>query len=142
MTGGYSGVGLELCTILYQAGGRVYLAGRSEEKAANAIANIKASCPSSDGEIIFLQINLDDSTTIKPAVKKFTAAESRLDFLFNNAGVSNPPQGSISPQGHDLQLATNCLGPQFLTQLLLPTLKATAQNLPSASVRVIWTVQL
>jgi NAD(P)-dependent dehydrogenase (short-subunit alcohol dehydrogenase family) len=54
VTGGYFGVGLELCTILYQAGGKVYLAGRSKEKAANAIANIKESSPSSDGEIIFL----------------------------------------------------------------------------------------
>lgn len=142
MTGGYSGVGLELCAILYQAGGRVYLAGRSEEKAANAIASIKASSQFSEGDIIFLQVNLDDLTTIKPAVEKFTAAETRLDILFNNAGVSNPPQGSISPQGHDLQLATNCLGPHLLTQLLLPTLKATAQDAPSASVRVIWTASI
>ncbi|KAJ9297093.1 hypothetical protein DTO271G3_4854 [Paecilomyces variotii] len=136
VTGGYSGVGLELCKLLYQAGGKVYLAGRSEEKARNAIATIEAQ---PGGEVIFLPLSLDDLTTIKPAVEKFTATESRLDILFNNAGVSNPPKGSISAQGHELQMATNCLGPYLLTRLLLPILQQTAREAPSASVRVIWT---
>ncbi|KAJ5380917.1 steroid dehydrogenase [Penicillium cataractarum] len=138
VTGGYSGVGFELCKILYQAGGKVYLAGRSEEKALQAIADIKTASPNSEGEIVFLSLKLDDLTTIKPAVEKFMSTESRLDVLFNNAGVSNPPLGSISTQGHELQLATNCLGHHLLTQLLLPTLRQTAHNESPASARVIW----
>ena len=39
VTGGTSGVGFELCAILYQAGGKVYLAGRSEANAQFAISN-------------------------------------------------------------------------------------------------------
>lgn len=143
VTGGYSGVGWELCRILYRVGGTVYLAGRSEEKALEAIAKIKSLCTptSPDGNIIFLPISLDDLRTIKPAVKSFTRAESRLDVLFNNAGVSNPPQGT-SPQGHDMQLATNCLGPHLFTQLLLPMLRSTAETTSIASVRVIWTASI
>lgn len=142
VTGGYSGVGYELVTMLYQAGGKVYLAGRSEEKANAAIAEIKALSTkdsSEVGEIVFLHLLLDDLTTIKPAVEKFTSAESRLDVLFNNAGVSNPPKGSVSVQGYELQLATNVLGPHLFTQLLLPTLRNTAKSLPPGSVRVIFT---
>lgn len=138
VTGGYSGVGFELCKILYQAGGKVYLAGRSEAKALQVTADIKTGSPNSEGDIVFLPLHLDDLTTIKPAVEKFTSVEPRLDVLFNNAGVSNPPQDSISPQGHELQLATNCLGPHLLTQLLLPTLQKTSRNEAPASVRVIW----
>lgn len=138
VTGGYSGVGFEICKILYRAGGRVYLAGRSEEKALQAIADIQAGDPNTEGEIVFLFLKLDDLTTIKPAVKKFTSLEARLDVLFNNAGVSNPPQDSVSPQGHELQLATNCLGPHLLTLLLLPTMQHTALRCTPASVRVIW----
>lgn len=37
VTGGALGVGFEVCGILYQAGGKIYLAGRSEEKAEAAI---------------------------------------------------------------------------------------------------------
>ncbi|KAJ5843590.1 Short-chain dehydrogenase/reductase SDR [Penicillium rubens] len=143
VTGGYSGVGFEICRILYRVGGTVYLAGRSEEKALDAIAKIKSLCTptSPKGNIIFLPLSLDDLTTIKPAVKRFTTAESRLDVLFNNAGVSNPPRAT-SPQGHDLQLATNCLGPHLFTQLLLPVLRRTAVDTPVASVRVIWTASI
>lgn len=139
VTGGTSGVGFELCSILYQAGGSVYLAGRSETTAHSAISKIKAHSPSSSGKITFLSLHLDDLTTIKPAVEAFTAQESTLHVLFNNAGVSLPPLGSLSAQGHELQLATNCLGHHLLTQLLLPTLLSTAETAPTATtVRVIW----
>ena len=138
MTGGYSGVGFALCTILYHAGGKIYLAGRSEAKAKDAISKIKSTESNSDGEVVFLPLSLDDLETIKPAVETFTSSETRLDVLFNNAGVSNPPKGSISTQGHELQMATNCLGHYLLAQLLLPTLRATAQVSPPAAVRIVW----
>ncbi|CAL5873974.1 uncharacterized protein PFLUO_LOCUS8259 [Penicillium psychrofluorescens] len=142
VTGGYSGVGLALCKILYQAEGKVYIAGRSEEKATQAIADIKSAYPDSQGELAFLLLRLDDLASIKSAVEAYTAVESRLDVLFNNAGVSNPPLGSTSPQGHELQLATNCLGPYLFTQLLLPTLKSTAKHTSPGSVRVVWTASI
>ena len=88
VTGGASGVGFELCAILYQAGGKVYLVGRSEAKAQFAISKIKALFPTSPGELVFLSVHLDDLTTIEPAVEAFTAKESKLNVLFNNAGVS------------------------------------------------------
>ncbi|EPE28814.1 NAD(P)-binding Rossmann-fold containing protein [Glarea lozoyensis ATCC 20868] len=143
VTGGYSGVGKELCTILYQAGGTVYLAGRSKEKAQEAISYIKRlemNNKSLPGKLVFLELSLDNLATIKPAVERFTSVETRLDVLFNNAGVSNPPPGSISVQGDELQMATNCLGPHLLTQLLLPIMRKTGNVLQSpGAVRVIWT---
>ena len=139
VTGGASGVGFELCTILYHAGGKVYLAGRSKANAQSAISKIKALPATSPGELVFLPLSLDDLTTVKPAVEAFTALESKLNVLFNNAGVSLPPLGSVSAQGHELQLATNCLGHYLLTQLLLPTLLHTAKTASPATVRVIWT---
>lgn len=140
VTGGYSGVGFEICAILYRAGGRVYLAGRDEEKGRAAVVKTKAQSPFfTTGDVIFLKLSLDDLASIKPAVATFTEAESRLDILFNNAGVSNPPHGAVSCQGHELQLSTNCIGPHLLTQLLLPTLRRTAAISASSSVRVIWT---
>lgn len=137
VTGGTSGVGFELCALLYQAGGRVYLAGRSEANAQAAISKIKACAATSSGSLHFLSLSLEDLTTIKPAVEAFTAKESRLDVLLNNAGVSLPPRGSVSAQGHELQMATNCLGHYLFTQLLLPTLLHTAESASPATVRVI-----
>ncbi|KAK4216896.1 hypothetical protein QBC37DRAFT_77699 [Rhypophila decipiens] len=146
VTGGYSGVGLELARILYRHHGRVYIAGRSETKAREAIddiirsatANTGSGCEENVGSLKFLHLDLSDLQTIKPAVQAFQSKEARLDVLFNNAGVAQPPLGSLSAQGHDLQIATNCLGPFLLTQLLHPLLQTTAREFPESSVRVVW----
>lgn len=43
-------------------------------------------------------------------------------------------------QGHELRMATNCLGPQLLTDLLAPLLVQTARAQPAQkdSVRIVW----
>lgn len=142
VTGGASGVGFELCKILYQAGGKVYIAGRSPLNARLASTRIKAEICEEPGELHFLYLALDDLRTIRPAVEAFTKIESRLDVLFNNAGVFKPPPGSVSAQGNELQMATNCLGPYLLTRLLIPWMINTAKSLPPASVRIVWTSAL
>lgn len=141
VTGGSSGVGFELARILFGAGGKVYIAGRSEENALIAIDKIKSSIQDSSatGQLEFLHLELNDLSSIKTSAEDFKSRETKLDVLWNNAGVSMPPAGSISKQGHELMMATNCLGPFLFTQLLLPILKATAQTSPPGSVRIIWT---
>jgi NAD(P)-dependent dehydrogenase (short-subunit alcohol dehydrogenase family) len=141
VTGGASGVGLELAKILFQAGGKVYIAGRSEVNARRAIEYIESSSdPSStSSKLEFLHLELDDLTTIKSTVESFKLQESRLDVLWNNAGISLPPVGSTSKQGYELQVATNCLGHFLLAQLLQPLLKNTAEVSSPNSVRVVWT---
>ncbi|CAG8978210.1 hypothetical protein HYALB_00011791 [Hymenoscyphus albidus] len=143
ITGGYSGVGLELSKILYSAGGSVYIAGRSESSARAAIEEIKAGAKNVEGagHLSFLYLDLSDLSLIKGSAMEFLEKEGRLDVLFNNAGVSQPPVGSVSKQGHELQVATNCLGPFLFTSLLLPVLRETAASLnaPEGSVRIVWT---
>ncbi|KAM0258445.1 hypothetical protein ACHAQJ_003784 [Trichoderma viride] len=140
ITGGSSGIGFEIAKILYRKNARVYIATRSEEKAQKAIQNIQASGPTG-GSLEFLSLKLDDLSSIRASVEEFKAKESKLHLLWNNAGVSQPPQDSVSSQGIELQFATNCLGPFALTQLLLPLLESTAADeaTPRGSVRVIWT---
>ncbi|OAQ64726.1 short-chain dehydrogenase [Pochonia chlamydosporia 170] len=142
VTGGYTGLGKELTSILYRHNATIYVAGRSEDKAATAIADITAKNPESTGRLEFLHLDLSDLTTIKPAVDKFIANEKRLDVLVNNAGVMMCPKGSKGKQGHELQLVTNCLGPFLFTKGLVPILKETAITSPPGSVRVIWASSL
>ncbi|KAI9791486.1 MAG: hypothetical protein M1816_003830 [Peltula sp. TS41687] len=142
VTGGASGIGLELATILFHAGGKVYIAGRSEAKARQSIESVKSladDTSSSPGQLEYLPLELDDLSSIKSSAETFQSKESRLDVLWNNAGVSLPPIGSVSKQGHELQVGTNCLGPFLFTQLLLPSLRAAAQDSAAGSVRVVWT---
>lgn len=140
VTGGASGMGYEIAKILFQAGGKVYIAGRSEEKAQKAISEIKAlkNEKATTGELEFIPLVLDDLSTIKSSADAFKGKEQRLDILFNNAGINSSKEGSATTQGYERQLATNCLGPYLFTQLLIPTLLATAKLSPPGSVRVVW----
>ena len=77
-------MGKELCKILYQHNGTVYVAGRSQSKADSAIAEIKQAHPNSDGRLEFLHVDLADLPTIKKSVEDFQKREQRLDVLTNS----------------------------------------------------------
>ncbi|KAH7321293.1 retinol dehydrogenase [Stachybotrys elegans] len=138
VTGGSSGVGLELARILYQHNATIYIATRSEDRANEAIADIKKSQPSSKGQLVFLKLVLDDLTTIKASAEEFLAKESRLDVIWNNAGVMTPPQGSKTKQGYELQVGTNSLGHFLFIKFLTPIILETAKTAPKGSVRIVW----
>ncbi|OAA59920.1 short-chain dehydrogenase [Cordyceps fumosorosea ARSEF 2679] len=142
VTGANSGVGEQLMQILYSKNATVYVAARSRSKADEAIARARALHPSSTGRLDFLPLDLADLRTVRPAVDAFLARERRLDVLVNNAGVMFPPAAEPSAQGHEMQLATNCLGPFLLTKLLTPLLVETARTAAKDSVRVIWASSL
>jgi retinol dehydrogenase-12 len=81
VTGSSSGVGKQLAQILYSHDAKVYIAARSIEKADKAIADIKAAFPKSNGELIFLYLNLDDLTTVRKSAEDFLSKETKLDVL-------------------------------------------------------------
>lgn len=91
ITGSTAGIGLELARILYSAGATVYIAARNEQKAQATIQALTAEDPTASGKLNFLPLDLSDLTTIGPFVTQFLERESRLDLLFNNAGVALQP---------------------------------------------------
>lgn len=71
-----------------------------------------------------------DLGQVRWAASAFDARHPRLDVLVNNAGLILGPQRQLSPDGYELGLATNYLGPFLLTALLLSKL----QQSPAARV--------
>lgn len=138
VTGGTGGLGKELCSILYEHNAKVYVTARSESKSVEMMDELRRAHPKSTGELVFLKLELDDLTTIKASAQEFLAKESRLDVLWNNAGVMVPPNGSKTKQGYELQLGVNNLGHFHFTHFLIPVLKETAKKAPPNSVRVVW----
>lgn len=135
ITGATSGVGFYLASYLYKAHGTVYIASRSKEKGAKAVDQIKNEGTNSKGRIEFLYLDLGDFTTIKPAVEEFKRRESKIDVLWNNAGIGGGDTGpERSAQGHVQQYAINCIGPLLFTRLLQKQLEAA-----DGIARVIWT---
>ncbi|KAI0433045.1 hypothetical protein F5Y09DRAFT_300131 [Xylaria sp. FL1042] len=139
ITGANTGVGKELAQMLYSKHAKVYIAARSEAKAAAAIEDIKKAEPSSEGELVFLKLDLADLTTIKASVQEFLQKEKQLHVLFNNAGVMKPsPANSKTAQGYELQLGVNNVGTFMFTKLLTPILVSTAKTEAPGVVRVVW----
>ncbi|KAL8821414.1 MAG: hypothetical protein Q9191_007310 [Dirinaria sp. TL-2023a] len=142
VTGSNTGVGKEVAQILYSKNASVYMAARSQDKAKHAIADIQQAWPQSKGSLTFLYLDLADLTTIKPAVERFTARESKLHVLFNNAAVQAlQNDGSTkTAQGYEWHFGVNVMGPFLFTQLLTPILVATAKagSEPANTVRVVW----
>lgn len=72
--------------------------------------------------------------TVHAFAKSELADPRPIDLLINNAGVMALPERRVSPDGHELQFATNVLGPFVLTGLLLPcVLEASASRVVTVS---------
>lgn len=117
VTGANSGIGRELAYMLYSKNAKVYVGARSEEKANNAISSIRNALPASTGSLVQMHIDLSDLEKVKAAARHFLAEESKLNALFNNAGVMVAPvePSPKTTQGYELALGVNCVGTFLLS---------------------------
>lgn len=138
VTGANTGIGKDLSGILYAANGTVYAAGRNVERCEKAAEDIRKAFPQSRGKVEVLKLDLADLSSIKASAEEFHTKEKQLHVLWNNAGVMMPAHGSKTPQGHELQMGTNCLGAYLFTQYLKPILERTAASASANTVRVAW----
>lgn len=82
-------------------------------------------------------LDLSSFRSVRAAAEKFTAECDRLDLLILNAGIMATPPG-VTEEGFEIQFGTNHIGHFLLTQLLIPTLRATlASAVPAPDVRIV-----
>ena len=87
VTGGNQGVGYELIKMLYPSSAFIYMASRSKERAKQAIKDIVSADPSGSVHLLSLHLDLDDLNVVRSAAKTFSEQESRLNIIWNNAGL-------------------------------------------------------
>lgn len=110
VTGASSGIGIETAQSLARAGAEVTLAVRSVEAGEKVAAEIKQG---TDNPNVFAR-HLDLSN--QSSVKEFVASwEGPLHVLINNAGIMALPTLERTPEGWEMQFATNFLGHFALT---------------------------
>jgi retinol dehydrogenase-12 len=124
VTGATSGIGRSTAIELARHGFRLVLLARSAEKAAATQARIAGLVPGARVDILLA--DLADLGQVRYAAAQFNAQYPRLDVLVNNAGFIPAPERQLSPDGYELGLATNYLGPFLLTALLLDKLRASS----------------
>jgi NAD(P)-dependent dehydrogenase (short-subunit alcohol dehydrogenase family) len=116
VTGGASGIGLETARALATTGAEVTLAVRDADAGKRVASEIEAT--TGNTHILVAPVDLADPAS----VASFVAAwDGPLDVLVNNAGVMACPL-TRTPQGWELQFATNHLGHFALANGLHPAL--------------------
>ena len=126
VTGATDGLGKLVAHRLAADGATVLLHGRDQAKGEAVLAEIRAA--TGNPELEFYRADLADLAQVRELARAVQARHERLDVLVNNAGVGLFGGGArqASRDGQELHFQVNYLAPFLLTQLLLPTIKASA----------------
>ena len=119
VTGGASGIGIETARVLASAGAEVVLAVRRLSLGEDVARSIRDSTGNS--KVHVEQLDLADLRSVKALV---SAWQGPLHILINNAGVMAIPTLERTPEGWEMQFATNFLGHFALTQGLRAAMAA------------------
>ncbi len=132
VTGGSRGIG-EMITAGFLANGvKVYISSR---KAEVCDATAKRLMAGYGGECISLPADLSNLEGVNSLAARLSERESKLDILVNNAGASWGEKLESFPEaGWDKVMDTNVKAVFFLTQKLLPLLRAAASTQSPARV--------
>ncbi|MBO2012106.1 SDR family NAD(P)-dependent oxidoreductase [Hymenobacter negativus] len=119
VTGGSSGIGIDTVRVLAGAGAEVTLAVRNLAAGRAVAADIQAQTGNPNVRVAPLDVSNQTS------VQAFVAAwQGPLHLLINNAGIMALPELTRTPEGWEMQFATNFLGHFALTVGLQAALAA------------------
>ena len=126
ITGGSSGLGLEMAKTLLSHGARVIIAARGGARLESALAELTKL-----GEAYAVAMDVRSEGSVTAAVEWFSSRFDRLDMLVNDAGIGkNAPGMETLPPGYSFYdipvdtvkavLETNVLGLFIVTRSFAP----------------------
>jgi len=118
ITGANKGIGLEIARQLGHQGMTVVVGSRDPQKGQAAVDMLKAE--GIDARTLKLEVT---DAADRDAALTFFQQMGRLDILVNNAGVLLDAEG-VTPDTFIRAFDANVIAPYFLTETLLPLLKA------------------
>lgn len=122
VTGATSGIGLAAARELVGRGAHVLLGARDVDKGERVRASLRGR-----GSATVVELDVADLEQVATAVKAVLDSTQTLSALVCNAGLMAGPH-RLSPQGFELQMATNHLGHAALVTGLWPLLHASASR--------------
>ena len=118
ITGGGSGIGLEIAKLLSAKGNKVIITGRTEAKLQQAAAQVE--------NVSIIAADITDEASVEKLVAQINKEYGKLDILINNAGatyVYNLADATDTNQKAKDEFETNFFSILNLTDKLLPVLK-------------------
>jgi 3-oxoacyl-[acyl-carrier protein] reductase len=124
VTGASQGIGRDTALALAQAGAKVAVAARNEEKLAALVAEISAA----GGQALAVKMDVAEAEQVKTGFKQVLEKFSRLDILVNNAAITRDGLAlRMKLEDWDAVLRTNLTGAHLcIQQALGPMMKARA----------------
>jgi dehydrogenase/reductase SDR family protein 12 len=120
VTGASGGLGLATARGLARLGAAVHITGRDPGRLDDARARLVDEQPLA--EVTAHVADVSDLAATADFARQFAAEVPRLHAVVHNAGVM-PPERTVTPEGHELTLATHVLGPHVLTYGLREALR-------------------
>jgi 2-deoxy-D-gluconate 3-dehydrogenase len=122
VTGGSRGIGEMIAAGFLAGGAKVYISSRKASVCDETAARLSETY---GGTCISLPADLSTVAGCEGLAKRMAEHETRLDVLINNAGAAWGASIDTFPEaGWDKVMDTNVKGVFFLTQKLLPLLRA------------------
>jgi 3-oxoacyl-[acyl-carrier protein] reductase len=119
VTGASQGIGRDTALALAEAGAKVAVAARSEEKLAALVSDISAA----GGVAFAVKMDVADAEQVKAGFKQVLEKFGRLDILVNNAAITRDGLAiRMKPDDWEAVLRTNLTGAHLCIQQSLHTM--------------------
>ena len=116
VTGASQGIGRNTAVALAQAGAKVVVAARSEDKLKTLVSEIVAA----GGEALAVRMDVADAEQVKTGFKQVLEMFGRLDILVNNAAITRDGLAvRMKAEDWDAVLRTNLTGAHLCIQQAL-----------------------
>src|SRR5277367_2286639 len=117
VTGASQGIGRDTAMALSEAGAKVAVAARNEEKLAALVQDISAK----GGEAFAVKMDVADAEQIKAGFKAILEKFGKIDILVNNAAITRDGLAMrMKPDDWEAVLRTNLTGAHLCIQQALP----------------------
>jgi 3-oxoacyl-[acyl-carrier protein] reductase len=119
VTGASQGIGRDTALALAEAGAKVAVAARNEEKLTALVADIAAA----GGTAVAVKMDVADAEQVKAGFKQVLEKFGRLDILVNNAAITRDGLAMrMKADDWEAVLRTNLTGAHLCIQQALPTM--------------------
>lgn len=125
ITGGSSGIGLALSSLLIGKTRKLTILSRQQHHLEEAATTLRAMPGSNSTEVITLQADVSKRDEVDQALTSYSQNHGTPDIVINSAGVAHPGTfTSLKPEIFDWMMNVNYFGTVNVLKSLVPAMKA------------------